>query len=36
VALTGPIVAYNEQTPHDSDYSIEEAAFCRFMDGWLS
>jgi capsular polysaccharide biosynthesis protein len=36
VALTGPIVAFNEQTPHDSDYSIEEGAFCRFMDGWLS
>lgn len=35
VALTGPVVKWHSQTPHDSDYRIDEGPFDSFLAGWL-
>lgn len=33
--LTGPYVGKKVKTPEDSDYEIEEASFCSFLEDWL-
>jgi capsular polysaccharide biosynthesis protein len=34
--FTGPFYRLNEEWPHMSDYSINDIAFARFLDEWLT
>jgi capsular polysaccharide biosynthesis protein len=33
--LTGPLARLDPELPPASDFAIDTAAFCRFLDGWL-
>jgi glycosyltransferase involved in cell wall biosynthesis len=33
--LTGPCLRANAEEPWRTDFEIDEAVFCRFLDGWL-
>lgn len=34
--LTGPAAVLDEEAPWESDYEIDEEAFCNFLDSWLA